>query len=320
MFCKTFLKNSLVFTITIGLVLVGYLKNPAQTSTSSEFDINNVPIVNPKLGKFPYFSLIEGYQPGGFFYGENRNVAFDRYEFFDGTKIITVEGRLQSIVTKGNSASAYEIIKTYESLVKDLGGVVVFEGSSMVMYKRGLKFKERHNRPHPVSDYLLGVYVIRTPNTEIWVEAYTIYHPGIHIGYILTVVEKQPLKARATLLTAEVMKKEIDSKGRVDVNIDFEDDKPDIKPKSQPTINEIEKLMKKNPKLKLTVKGRYSKTANRENNRKVSEARANSVVKALTARGIAASRLKAVGTGQDRETGSQRAETGSDGVELVKTN
>src|SRR5215217_5954233 len=46
------------------------------------FDINKVPVVDPPLGQFPYVSLIEGYQPNRS--DDNKDVAFDRYEFFDG--------------------------------------------------------------------------------------------------------------------------------------------------------------------------------------------------------------------------------------------
>jgi OmpA-OmpF porin, OOP family len=321
MICKAIFKRSLVFAMAIGLVLLGDLRNPAQVSTGSEFNINKVPIVKPKLGKFPYFSLIDGYEPGNSFYGQSKDVAFDRYEFFDGTKFITVEGRLQTIIARGKGASPYEILKTYESLVKDLGGVSVFEGRTKVIYNRGLDYKERRSRRYTLEDDLFGVYMIRMPDKEIWVEAYTVDDPITFIGYQLTVVEKKALNVRATLLTAEEMKKELDSKGRVNLDIDFEDDKSDIKPKSQAAIDETVKLMKNNPRLNLTVRGSSDKTGTRENNRKLSEARANSVVRALTARGISARRLKAVGAGQNKATGDrQEAAAGTSGVELVKDN
>lgn len=35
---------------------------PAGTPAASGFDIGRAPVVNPQLGKFPYVSLIEGYQ------------------------------------------------------------------------------------------------------------------------------------------------------------------------------------------------------------------------------------------------------------------
>jgi hypothetical protein len=96
---------------------------PATSATSvpaaSGFDVNKVPVVNPQLGKFPYFSLIEGYRPANG--GDNKDVAFDRYEFFDGAKINTVDGRLATIEAEGREASAFQVFKTYESLVTGLG-------------------------------------------------------------------------------------------------------------------------------------------------------------------------------------------------------
>jgi OmpA-OmpF porin, OOP family len=317
---RNILQTTFAVVLTAGLLAAGYLTGCAQVSTSTEFDIKKVPVVKPKLGKFPYFSLIDGYQVFRGMMFENRDVGFDRYEFFDGTKFNIVEGRLQTIIAQGKNASPYEIIKTYESLVKDLGGVTVFEGNTKNISNRGLWYKEERGRRHPINADQFGVYVVRTPSTEIWVEAYTINEPLLLTGYLLTVVEKQALKARATLLTAEEMKKELDSKGRVNLDIDFEDNKADIKPKSQAAINETVKLMKNNPRLNLTVKGSSNKTGTRDNNRKLSEARANSVVRALTERGISARRLKAVGAGQERSTGEQQAEAGTSGVELVKDN
>jgi OOP family OmpA-OmpF porin len=137
-------------------------------------------------------------------------VAFDRYEFFDGTKIIPVEGRLTTIEAVGHGASAYEVFKF---------------------------------------------------------------------------------------------------------------DKADIKPESQPIIDEMVKLLKNNPSLNLTVEGHTDNIGTPDYNRRLSDARAKSVVAALTARGIEARRLKAVGYGQDKPIADNRTDAGrakNRRVELVK--
>ncbi|MBC8110976.1 MAG: hypothetical protein H7Y04_07955 [Verrucomicrobia bacterium] len=48
-------------------------------------------------------------------------MAFDQYEFFDGTKIIPIEGRLTTIHAIGKGASAFQVFKTYETLITGLG-------------------------------------------------------------------------------------------------------------------------------------------------------------------------------------------------------
>jgi len=295
------------------------ISTPAPAApTSSGFDINTVPISNPQLGKFPYFSLIEGYQPKKG--GDNKDVAFDRYEFFDGAKVITVEGRLNTTEAEGQGSSAYQVFKTYEALIKELGGVKVFEGTAEAMDNTGAKFNDmRHRQPVYDGDQM-GVYVLRTPEKDIWVEAYVRSH-GKEGNYFLTVVETKALDVKAQLLPAEEMKKELDAKGHVALYINFDFDKADIKPDSQPIIDQIVKLLKNNPDLNLTVEGHTDNVGQAPYNKKLSEARARSVVGALAAQGIEVRRLKAVGYGPDKPIADNSTDSGraqNRRVELVK--
>jgi OOP family OmpA-OmpF porin len=289
----------------------------ATTPLPSGFDIDKVPVANPSLGKFPYVGLIEGYEQKRS--DENKDVAFDRYEFFDGTKVISVEGRLKTIVAEGRGASAFQVFKTYESLITGLGGVRVFEGRTKPMIDLNLKFSEMRHR-HPVFDTdQVGVYMLRTPQTEIWLEAYAPeYKKDI---YFLTVVEKKGLEVKATLLPAEQMKRELDDKGHVALYINFDFDKADIKPDSRPIIDEIVKLLKANPSLNLTVEGHTDNVGAPDYNRRLSDGRARSVVAELTGQGIASRRLKAIGYGQDKpitDNSTDQGRSKNRRVELVK--
>src|SRR5215207_9306551 len=62
-------------------------------------DASRVPVASPPPGKFPYVGLIDGYEQAESDFA--KDVPFDRYEFFDGTKIVPVEGRLTTIVAEG---------------------------------------------------------------------------------------------------------------------------------------------------------------------------------------------------------------------------
>jgi outer membrane protein OmpA-like peptidoglycan-associated protein len=281
------------------------------------FDISKVPIVDPPLGRFPYVSLIEGYQPNRS--DDNKDVAFDRYEFFDGTKLIPIEGQLKTVAAEGRGASAFQVFKTYESLMTGLGGVRVFEGTAKAMKALGMSFSEMRHR-HPVfDDDQMGIYMLRTPEREIWLEAYVAQYKDN--SYFLTVVEKKALEVKATLLPAEEMKKELDAKGHVALYINFDFDKADIKPESQPIIDEVGKLLKTNPNLNLTIEGHTDNTGTPDYNRRLSDARARSVVAALMAQGIATQRLTAVGYGQDKPIADNHTDAGrakNRRVELVK--
>jgi OOP family OmpA-OmpF porin len=122
-------------------------------------------------------------------------------------------------------------------------------------------------------------------------------------------------------LPAGEMKRELDSKGHVALYINFDFDKSDIKPESQPIIDEILKLLKTNPSLNLTVEGHTDNVGAPDYNRRLSDARARSVVAALTAHGIASRRLTAVGFGQEKPVADNGTEAGraqNRRVELVK--
>jgi outer membrane protein OmpA-like peptidoglycan-associated protein len=294
---------------------------PLVNTSTSGFDINQVPVVNPPLGAFPYFSLIDGYRRPAKTMAEdyNKEVAFDRYEFFDGTKIIPVEGRLTTIDAKGEGASAVQIMRTYESLVTGLGGVKVFEGTSENLKDLELKFADARHRS--AWDDQFGVYVIHLPDREVWVEAFISGYPTQKGHYYLTVVERKALEIKAALLPAEQMKRELDSKGHVALYINFDFNKADIKAESQPIVDEVAKLLKTNPNLSLAVEGHTDNIGTPDYNRQLSEARARSVVAALTTKGIEGARLKSAGYGQDKPIADNGAEDGrakNRRVELVK--
>src|SRR5262245_7344490 len=182
------------------------------------FDIDRAPVANPQLGKFPYVGLIEGYQRSGS--DSNKDVAFDRYEFFDGVKIIPIEGRLITIEAKGKGASAYQVFKTYEALVTGLGGVKVYMGTAKRMIELKLAFSDKRHRFPFYSENQMGIYVLRNPEKEIWFEAYVVMDK--EGSYFLTIIEKQSLEVKAALLPAEEMKRELDAKGHVALYINFD--------------------------------------------------------------------------------------------------
>jgi outer membrane protein OmpA-like peptidoglycan-associated protein len=101
----------------------------------------------------------------------------------------------------------------------------------------------------------------------------------------------------------------------------FDFDKADIKPESKPIIDQIVKLLTANAGLKLTVEGHTDNVGNPAYNQRLSEARAKSVVAALTTQGIDSRRLNAVSYGQTRpiaDNGTDEGRAKNRRVELVK--
>lgn len=81
-----------------------------------------------------------------------------------------MEGRLTTIVAEGKGASAQEVLRTYESLVTGMGGLKLYEGSDVrhVKVTPRLAYADKRHRNGFTADQL-GVYMLRTPESEIWV-------------------------------------------------------------------------------------------------------------------------------------------------------
>ena len=80
-------------------------------------------------------------------------------------------------------------------------------------------------------------------------------------------------------------------------NIFFETNRYDIKPASEPELNEVVQLLKENPTLRIQISGHTDNSGKPADNRTLSENRAKAVTNYLIAKGIAPVRLSAKGFG-----------------------
>jgi outer membrane protein OmpA-like peptidoglycan-associated protein len=104
--------------------------------------------------------------------------------------------------------------------------------------------------------------------------------------------------------------------------IHFDTDRSEVRPDSRPALEEIAKLLAQNPGLQLLVVGHTDMTGSMDANRKLSQARAESVVRALVSQhGVSESRLKGYGVGPLAPVATNDTEEGrakNRRVELVK--
>lgn len=298
------------------------------TPVAAGFDPETAPLADPKLGAWPYLGIMDGYEkftPVLMSSSENakylEDVPYDRWEFFDGHKLIPIEGRTIITGGKGSGASFFQVQKTYEKLIHDLGGVTVYEGTGKPLKDGKLMFQDKRFRANYVyEEDQMGVYMVRTPTTQIWVE---VYHPweDNSKNYWLTIVVKKALEVKVKLIPAEALKRDLDSAGHVALYLNFDTDKTALRAEAQPVVAEIVKLMQTDPSLKLTVEGHTDNAGTPAHNQALSEGRAAAVVAALKAKGIAADRIQARGYGQDKPIAGNDSEDGRSRnrrVELVK--
>jgi OmpA-OmpF porin, OOP family len=139
----------------------------------------------------------------------------------------------------------------------------------------------------------------------------------------LVVVAPEKMESKMTFVNADDMSRALVESGKVTLyGVYFDNDKDSVRTDSQPTLQEIAKLLTASPKLKIQVVGHTDNQGTPEYNLDLSRRRAASVVRALTSSyGVPASRLSSFGCGPYSPVASNETEDGrakNRRVELVK--
>jgi OmpA-OmpF porin, OOP family len=211
-----------------------------------------------------------------------------------------VEGKLTSMAYSLDEGrpqpGRMQIIRNYENALRPLGGVIFsqFDDGGETYLKVAKGGKEAW--------VYLGVY-----NTN---------------QYSLKILETGAM-AQDVVASAAVFSSDIKATGHAAVyGIHFDTGKAEVKPESEAALKEVAKLLASDPQLKLLVVGHTDGVGSLEANMKLSQARAEAVVKALGAKhGIAVARLKAQGAGPIAPVATNRTEEGrakNRRVELVE--
>jgi OmpA-OmpF porin, OOP family len=138
----------------------------------------------------------------------------------------------------------------------------------------------------------------------------------------LVVVTPEQMEKKMAFVNADDMKQALHESGKVALyGVYFDTDKDVVKSESQPTLEEIAKLLKGEPPLRLHVVGHTDNQGKAEYNLDLSRRRAASVVRELAKMGIAANRLDSFGCGLYSPVASNGTEEGrakNRRVELVE--
>ena len=103
----------------------------------------------------------------------------------------------------------------------------------------------------------------------------------------------------------------LENDGKVDLyGIYFDTDKATLKAESEGTLQQVLALLKGKPELRLEIGGHTDSQASDTHNLDLSRRRAQSVVKWLTDKGLAANRLQAEGFGESRPVADNETPAG----------
>jgi outer membrane protein OmpA-like peptidoglycan-associated protein len=248
------------------------------------------------------------------------------------TKSQPLEGRVTRILyVPPEGRSSLEVFRNYEQALKKAGFQVLYtcngdacgvkdgELGERVLYGEGRKMT---NTPPPgtgapqgqMSEYAFNFakdqryFAAKLPRAEgdVYVSLYVAieefeHFPETHNRAVtlVEVIETTPMETGMVTVDAAAMAKDITATGHVALyGIYFDTDKADVKPESEPALQEISKLLQQDGSLKLYVVGHTDNVGGFDYNMNLSNRRAASVVKALTTKyGVAAARLRAAGAG-----------------------
>ncbi len=148
---------------------------------------------------------------------------------------------------------------------------------------------------------------------EIWAAVV----PGEE-GYRLLVVERVLVKPE---ITAEEIRTALDADGFTAVPVRFVPGKAGLQVRSQEVVAQIAAMLKADEGLRLSIEGHTDNRGNPKTLKALSEARARTVLQALTRAGVDAKRLKAVGWGSEKPVADNRTPAGrarNERLELVR--
>ncbi len=211
-----------------------------------------------------------------FFISDCKTVEFDAYAFKmpNPRTQNRQEGKFTFItyqLERGKpDASGVAVVRNYENALAKIGGAVAERDPN------------RWVNGKVVIDGKEAWAEVEKGNGKIW----------------LRIVEKQPMKQHIAA-DALSMSNDLRATGHVAVyGIFFDTGKSVVKPESKPAIDEVAKLLKGDPALKLWVVGHTDWVGKVDDNMRLAQARAEAVAAELAgAHGIAASRLKGYGVG-----------------------
>jgi len=300
------------------------------TEVFKAFDWTTVPQTSAAIGKFPYLTA-----PSDFYiqvkdsYTESKTgyshfKDFGKLIIFTGQSFYNAEGKVAELKFRMRGEDTewnqYKFDSSVDKYLASIGAKLLGKLKISNAQKDFLNKEDDMNiYNHIVGDPYnepVRFYALNHANGKIMFQVFSNSASG-EVGVVELEGFQQTIKAP----TAVQMKKDIDANGKAILNINFDTDKSNLKPDGQLVVDEILTLLKNDTNLKIAIEGHTDNAGPADRNKKLSSERANTILKFLTSKGIAPSRLTATGFGAERPLVANDSEANmakNRRVELVK--
>jgi outer membrane protein OmpA-like peptidoglycan-associated protein len=241
---------------------------------------------------------------------------------------VELEGRLtRNVYVVPSGPSSAEVFRNYRVELAEKGFTVLFEGKQAeVGWLMGKVFE--NDGP---GGQLLGyspdearyVAAVKEENgVKTHLSIYVVeYRDGFHntvrpakgqVVLRVDMLESGALKQQMVLVSAAEIARGLDQTGKVALyGLNFDFNKATLQPDSRPTLDEIAKFLKDNPRQAIHVVGHTDSVGGLDSNQKLSQARAATVVAELAkSYGIAPARMRPAGLGLLAPVASNATEDG----------
>jgi OmpA-OmpF porin, OOP family len=224
-------------------------------------------------------------------------------------KVDQLEGKITRITYKNPAGrSTTEIFRNFEDALKAAGAQIFFScsGRDCGTPIRWTPVNGIRNMGGLIDNRYVAARV-RKGGAETFI--------SVFVGGQSTqcdVIEPKPVETGLVSVNASAMAAGIDAEGHIALySILFDTGKATLKPESRSAIDEIAKLLRNRPSLRLLVVGHTDSTGGLETNLRLSRDRAAAVMQALVSdHNIAAARLSAHGVGPLSPVASNASEEG----------
>lgn len=212
-------------------------------------------------------------------------------------------------------SSPLQIQRNFQNAAKSAGGTV--EGTYPAWCK--VQLDESFGFGNRCTDHGTTLKFVKD-GKEVWVfvNATSMAHTGYQDGYMVMTLEREVMSQD---IVANELLETINKDGMVALYFNFETASATLPPAANSQLDQIAAMLKSAPALSLEIGGHTDNVGDAAANTKLSDARAQAVMKALIDRGVPAGRLTAKGYGSSQPVADNRSDAGrakNRRVELVK--